>query len=57
MLTTWFAVRTNIVPIVKCLTGNMDYLDEFENEYEYAVISFPLLHAPRTPTAPVRNPC
>ena len=46
MLTTWFAVRTNIVPIVKCLTGDMDYLDEFEDEYEYAT-THPLVPAPQ----------
>ena len=33
-LTTWFSVRTNIVPIFKCVIGDMDYLDEFEDEYE-----------------------
>jgi hypothetical protein len=37
-------VRTNIVPIFKCVTGNMDYLDEFEDEYEYA--SIPAPHRP-----------
>ena len=34
LLTTWYSLRTNIVPIVKCICNDMDYLDEFEDEYE-----------------------
>ena len=34
LLTTWYSLRTNLVPIVKCICGDMDYLDEFEDEYE-----------------------
>ena len=34
LLTSWYSLRTNIVPIVKCICNDMDYLDEFEDEYE-----------------------
>jgi hypothetical protein len=33
-LTFGFALRTNAVPIWKCLCGSMGYLDEFEDEYD-----------------------
>jgi hypothetical protein len=33
-LRRYFAVRTSAVPIWRCARGNLDYLDQFANEYE-----------------------